>query len=381
MGLYRRGRIYWATWSEGGKTHRKSLKTDDPDRAEELWLGICQAARKAKRLGLDPEGATADSRPAEVLEEYIDDLKRQGLSEQHRDQKKGQLERLFKTVGASAIRDLNTARIRGALHKLSHASARTQNDYRAAINAFFNWLVTAGRWPKNPVTAIRKVKEPDEPKRRALTPEELHRLLEAAPRHRSIIYRLCATTGLRRAELRKLERKQFDLRGGWITLRAAATKANKGVRLPLIPETVEALRDWFEDPIIIETGKTRPQGKNPSKKDKAETWERKKPCPGLFPMPPKMWTWRRDLEAAGIPETVNGQQLVFHSLRATHITNLWRAGLSAAEVCRYGRLEDVKTAMTYYTHLELRDDELMRSRYHELMRRRPGGGKRRRKKA
>ncbi len=75
-----------------------------------------------------------------------------------------------------------------------------------------------------------------------LSADELGRLLAVAPVERSTCYRVATTTGLRRAELRKLEWPRVDLDGARILVRASTAKNRKEATLPLPPDTVEVLR-------------------------------------------------------------------------------------------------------------------------------------------
>lgn len=245
-----------------------------------------------------------------------------------------------------------------------------RNDYRAGLHGLFEWLVESGRLSKNPISSIRPVRELDEPRRRALEPAELGRLLATAPRHRALIYRLCAGAGLRRSEVGKIAREQIDLEAGPnITLRAAGTKAKRWAEIPITRDLATALEDWFADPTIRETGRTRMSAMRSRGPDALEFWERSKPCRGLLPPVPRMKAFEADLRAAGVAIEKGGRFVVFHSLRATFVTNLWRAGFSAGEVCRYGRFRDVKTAMRYYTSFGISDNDLARERMESLSQR------------
>ena len=377
MGIFqeRNGRWY-ARWREGGKLIRQSLKTADEAEAQRRWADIRSAQEKERLIGEDPEKHTANSRPWDLVEEHLADMERRKLSAQHIGQRRRQLQKVLDHIGAATMRLLTTQRIAGALAIVSESEPRTQNDYRSAIHAFFEWLVKSGRWHRNPVSSIRPVRELDEPKRRALSPDELAKLLETAPRHRAIIYRVASAIGLRRKEVRGLAIEQFDFKAMTVTLRAAGTKAKRWATIPITRGLVSDLEEWRANPIIVETGRTRPALVSPerSSPDKAREWTRTKTVSGLLPPPPRIDTFRSDLEAADIPIEVNGRELVFHSLRTTFITNLWRRGHSAAEVCRYGRLKDIKTAQRYYTSFGVTDDDLMRERAEEAERRAGIGG-------
>lgn len=93
--------------------------------------------------------------------------------------------------------------------------------------------------------------------RRALTAEEYRKLIEAATKgeriygmdgpDRAMLYRVTLETGLRWSELRSLTRGDLDLDGNpaTVTVRAAYSKHRRDDTLPLRPELVGDLRDYF----------------------------------------------------------------------------------------------------------------------------------------
>jgi len=124
-------------------------------------------------------------------------------------------------------------------------SPATVNGYRVALSGIFGWLVEDQRWPSNPVAHVKPV-EKGEPtrERRALSREELDRLVAAAPPRRGVAYLVAATTGLRRSELAALRWADVDLDGATLRLRATSAKNRKEAHQPLPAGTVAALRIW-----------------------------------------------------------------------------------------------------------------------------------------
>ena len=130
-------------------------------------------------------------------------------------------------------------------------SAGTRNGYRQACVTFINWCVRAGRLTHNPLLAVAVADQRADTRRqrRALTEEELARLLDAAHRRplsdamtvrrgeakgqaqakvsaatrenllriggeRALIYKTLVLTGLRKGELASITVGQVDLGGG-----------------------------------------------------------------------------------------------------------------------------------------------------------------------
>jgi integrase len=193
-----------------------------------------------------------------------------------------------------------------------------------------------------------------EKQRRALTADEVRRLLEATqngirhhkmqPYARYLLYRLALETGLRMGEIRSLTVSSFDFRAKPPTVHVepADTKGKEPADMILSPGTAQALQEHL-------------QGKEPQ--DRA------------FRMPPSRHTvdmLKKDLEAAGVPYSLNGKDADCHSLRHTFITNLCLAGVHPAVAQKLARHSSITLTMKYYTHV-LRESEISAmQRLHDL---------------
>lgn len=78
----------------------------------------------------------------------------------------------------------------------------------------------------------------------ASTDEQVGKLLAAAPAERALVYRVALAAGLRRGELEALQWGDLRLHAirPCIQLRAEATKARRGDRVPLPATLAEVLR-------------------------------------------------------------------------------------------------------------------------------------------
>jgi integrase len=84
--------------------------------------------------------------------------------------------------------------------------------------------------------------------RRAYTPDELARLFAAAPDRRRIVYEVAAYSGLRREELRRLQKCDCDPTGPrprW-HLRPEVSKNGQAWSLPMLRECAAVLRPLWE---------------------------------------------------------------------------------------------------------------------------------------
>jgi len=248
-----------------------------------------------------------------------------------------------------ALADLNVEVVQGYLRSLREKidiSHRTYNHYVQAIGSFCNWCVDSHRFTANPIRGLERLNAETDVRhpRRALTPDEVARLVDAtrnsgkfvqklSPELRARAYLFSYFTGLRKQEMASLTVSSFRLDDSPATVMVAA-KSSKHRRkdvLPLHPELVVMLRKWVE-------------GLKPAEK--------------LFPMLGKKklsFAIERDLQRAGIPYQTEEGIADFHAAgRHTYITQLLRSGASLPEAKELARHSDVKMTMRY-THIGIAD--------------------------
>jgi integrase len=125
--------------------------------------------------------------------------------------------------------------IERGLHTLTREGYASQSvkHYLASISAFCRWCARRNYLPLDPLTHRTPVQVTPRRKRRALTLDEIHRLLEhCAPAH-ALLYETALVTGLRANELRQLSIEHLDLDGGGLHLDAAWTKNRQAGWQPL----------------------------------------------------------------------------------------------------------------------------------------------------
>lgn len=223
---------------------------------------------------------------------------------------------------------------------------RTYNHYVQAFDEFCIWMVKTRRIEANPLVGLGRLNtEVDvRRRRRALTPEELGKLVESARASkkkiqcfdgetRARLYLLSYMTGLRRNELASLTPRSFDLNSSppTVTVEAAYSKHRRRDVLPLHPDLATMLPSWLVG---------------------------MPPEAHLFPKLGKRRTWlmvKKDLEHVGIPyETADGVADFHAAGRHSHITELLRNGASLPEAKELARHSDVKMTMRY-THIGMAD--------------------------
>jgi excisionase family DNA binding protein len=256
-------------------------------------------------------------------------------------------------TGQGKARRLPRATVLALLDRAAGSLApETANHYVRAVRSFLRWMVrVAKRLPDNPLESLPLVNSQVDQRhaRRELTADELRRLL-AVTRGSSRSYRgltgpdrfhLYATacgTAFRARGLAGLTPESFDLDGTPPTATLAARRNKSRVLKvqPLPPDLADLLRGYLA---------ARPVGEPVW----GGTWARDHRGAEML---------RGDLEAAGIPYTVEGPDgplhADFHALRHTYLTLGGRAGIDLRTLQELaGHSTPVLTAR--YSHRRLHD--------------------------
>ena len=331
---------------------RKTVKGfTDKGLTEQLARKLEEDARKRRTGVVDVDA----ERLAEVADRPVDDALAafaESLSERtanYRDKVLARVRVVLDGAGIGTLRGLDAEAVERFLKAYAaekDLGPRTYNHYVQAADTFCNWCVRTKRLASNPLRGLdrRNAKVDVRHPRRALTSEEFARLLAAAENSpksvqridgptRARIYYLAYMTGLRKKELASLTPASFDLAGRPPTLKVAAadSKHRREDVIPLHPELVDRLRDWFA-------------GLSPGRK--------------LFPGLDRKKTQfmvRADLAAAGIPYRTEDGIADFHAAgRHTHITELLRNGVGLPQAMELARHSDVNMTMRY-AHIGLGD--------------------------
>ena len=156
---------------------------------------------------------------------------------------------------------------------LAGRSTETRNKAATRLSSFFKWVVERQHLTKNPAANIKRVPSDggvDEP--RALTHDELERLLDATPDpRRRMAYLLGARAGLRVHEAHRLLWSHMNFDGDWIVLPKTLTKMKRAAEIPMNRRVREAALSLTRTSEYV-----------------------------CGPKTPSRYTWLRDLERAGI---------------------------------------------------------------------------------
>jgi Site-specific recombinase XerD len=219
----------------------------DKQVAQEKLREIVRAIER-DQAGLGPSKSERDAAKESVkkcIGEYIDIKRGQRCDKKYVRELELKLLRLMRECNWVVLRDITANSFEAWRARLPREqfSAKTLNEYRAAISGFCKWLEP--RIGGNPLRSVQSIKALGDPrrKRRAFTPEELWRLVNVA-RERGVLYLVAAFTGLRRGELDKIQWSDvhIDLPQPYISVRSSISKNSKSVCQPLPIRIAAALR-------------------------------------------------------------------------------------------------------------------------------------------
>jgi len=232
MSLYKRGSMWWIDFTTPkGERVRCSAETEDKKQAQELHDKLKAESWRIAKLGEKPRHTWDEAAYEWLMETQHKKTHKQDVAtirwiQQHFRGK--YLDELTREVIVKV----------GALKRQTR-SAATANRVLALIRSILRKAALDWEWiDKAPVVKLYR-----EPKRRVryLTPEQAHILLQELPEHLADMVRFSLATGLRRANVTKLEWSQVDLtrRVAWI--HADQAKAGRPIHVTLNATAMEVL--------------------------------------------------------------------------------------------------------------------------------------------
>jgi len=366
----RRGSRWIVQWydAEAGKWRSKLGYVD---KGSSLALGERLEKESSQRAeGIITPAHEQSVRPIEEhLAEFIAHLRGKGRGERYVDQVEMRIKCVIEACRFRRIALFDATKIEVALVNLRvkgrPLSPRTRNDYIADLKAFARWAVRARRVEFDPLASLDRFDLKNCPPvhpRRALSPEQLSRLLDAAEkrpldevmlirhgpragqllakvrpwviekrrllgRERRLCYMIAIWAGLRRAEIKALcwGDVLLELAVPCIRLRAVTTKSKRADTLALHPQLAEELRAM------------RPANFKPTDRVVATV--------------PDMKSLIADLKAAGIDygdQTTGFADL--HSLRVTCNTLMASSGMGTR--LRQTQMRHTDPRLTEITYLD-----------------------------
>ncbi len=368
LARYRDGQGVVQTVPTGCKdaTAARAVLADLERRAELVKAGVITAAQDAISIH---RRTTITAH----VEAYLASLQAKSVTAQHLKNVRQQIAGVIEGCRFKTLADIKREPVERWLTGPANAnrSARTRNCYLIALKSFLNWCVDTERLVANPVARVSRADEHADRRRqpRALTPDELVRLLDAARRRpleealrfnrgwqkgqkgarlrpetrarfeligreRALTYKVLALTGLRLGELASMRVCDAVLTGPkpHLILDARHEKNRQGSTIALRADLRDDLAAW-----IGGRGRT----------DR------------LFAITQAaLKVFDRDLRFAGIAKRdERGRTVCLHSLRHTFATLLSRGGVQPRVAQAAMRHSTIDLTMSVYTDPRLLDVE------------------------
>jgi len=335
-------------------------KTETRKLAERL-----QAKHDAIRRGHEPPPRSwnkhAKRHFAEVKDEYLAWGESQGgrggrpWSKTHARKQRSHLTWWQEQLGLETLNDIDgiLSRVERALRELQDGgdirlAGKTIEAYAASLKTFCRWCVKRGYVPDDPLKDLVPFDTTPESTRRAMTLDEIHRLLKVAPEHRRLVYEVALASGLRVGELRALSLDDLDTKSRGLWLSGEWTKNRRDGFQRLSSKVLGRLQAFVESGAAVDLYRKAYGGR------KKKTSVPDKP---LLYVPTHMAReLDKDLQVAKIPKITPLGRLDFHSFRTTFVTLILDSGASAKEAQVAARHATVD--LTFNTYGRARIDRL-----------------------
>jgi integrase len=131
-------------------------------------------------------------------------------------------------------------------------AGRTIRNTVDAITTFCTWAIARRYLMENPLADLGRIDTAPLWERRALTLEEIQRLLSVAPEHRRLLYQAAMLSGLRAGELAALTRDHLDTQRCGLNLDAAWTKNRLKGFQPLPERLVKRLVAYADTGVVAQ---------------------------------------------------------------------------------------------------------------------------------
>ena len=317
--------------------------TDSRRETLEMARGLEHEHRQI-RLGYKP-APKSHSKPRtfqSVVEDYLAWGRSQGgrggrpWSPEHSRKRERDLAWWQERLGFEQLADVKGClpRVEKALQECQRSgnAGKTLQNRAEAIKALFEWAKGRGLLQSNPLDGLATFDTTPLTTRRALTEDEIQRILVATEatkygRRRRLGYELALASGLRAGELRKLRVKHLTTERCGLYLEADLTKNKKPGFQPLPKFLVDRLARSVvgkdpEDPLVFVP---------------------RDASTGLRP----------DLRRAGVPIDGPGGKVDFHALRTAYVSFVLESGASAKEAQHLARHSTPSLTMNTYARARL----------------------------
>jgi integrase len=379
---------YLARFKDGqGVTRTVPTRCKDQSAARAVLVELERRAELVRSGILTPaQDAVADHRRSSIgihVQAYLASLQAKGCTPKHVSTVRHLLTALIEGCRFRTLADIRREPVERWLTSgsLAKRSARTRNAYVNAAKWLCNWCVDTERLVASPLGRLKRADEQADRRRqpRALTPDELVRLLDAARRRplveaglvnrgwrkgqpgarlrpetraklealgleRALIYKSLVLTGLRLGELASIRLCDVVLDGDHphLVLEARNEKNREGSLIPLRADLCADLRRWVETKHAAAQARSGGAGAGHER---------------LFAIRSNVVkVLNRDLRLAGIAKRDDrGRVVCVHSLRHTFATLLNGGGVAPRVAQAAMRHKSIDMTMRVYTDPRLLD--------------------------
>jgi integrase len=215
-------------------------------KAEELLVPYGKSVVDAAEFYVERHELIKNSRPVDdTITDFLDALKADGLSTRYQTDCKNRLARFRKSFGKRLVADISSNEIGDWLRSLRDENDRalaalTRNTFWLRLSALFNFARERGWCSENPLLESHKAKVKSS-EIGILTPAEFARLLENASDETLPYWAIGGFTGLRSAELERLDWAEVHFDSDLVEVKAAKSKTASRRFVPIRP----ALKEWL----------------------------------------------------------------------------------------------------------------------------------------
>ena len=224
MSLFKRGSTWWVDFTTpSGERIRCTANTEEKSQAQEFHDKLKSDAWRVNKLGEKPK-RTWDEAALKWLTETQHKATHEGDKSQLRWLQQYLRGRLLENIDRELIATIGEA-------KAQQSSPATANRHLALIRAVLRKAVHEWEW----IDKTPRVKLYREAKRRIrwITPEVAKQLLAELPEHQRNVVLFALATGLRQANVMKLEWSQVDAERGTAWIHADQAKGRRDIHVSL----------------------------------------------------------------------------------------------------------------------------------------------------
>lgn len=240
MSLVKRGKVWYVSVARpDGTIDRHSTKTEDRKQAQEYHDRLKASYWEQQRLGAKPQRTWE-----EAVERYLKECEILGVAECTLRGYRMQLQWWGKRYFAGKLlSEVTKGKIMEGVYEIASTRKQsTANRYLAPLRSMLYKAAGSWEWIDQAPTRFKQFDESKFARKRALTPDEVHRVAGELPEHQREIFLFSVATGLRQANVRLLHWTWVDMGSRLLTVPAEVFKNRTQLVIPLSDAAIEVIR-------------------------------------------------------------------------------------------------------------------------------------------